>query len=222
MVRMGLPELQPTPSLGPLGVEERQGSLTSGPVDLGSRRGLPVRDRLGRSYCDLPVCWRLFLCQNLPIHPALRLNPREPIRRGRDPPQIFFDVLFSHIPHWNLFSLAVSDSHTEQPLCEENSLGMMAKRAMPEVRKECLRFVKPVVDRQIIFRFATKFLCAILGMFKRVGHGYTSYVVVVQSSKRSFRSMVIFLAETSRTTSPNPPQSFSYPSGTKHSNCSWR
>jgi len=48
-----------------------------------------------------------------------------------------------------------------------------------EIPEECLRFIKPVVNREIVFCSSLELPCAALRVFEWVSHGYTSYVVVV-------------------------------------------
>lgn len=55
----------------------------------------------------------------------------------------------------------------------------MAKRAVAEVGEKRLRFIKPTVDREIVLRSAAKFPRAALSVFRRMSHGYTSYLLVV-------------------------------------------
>jgi hypothetical protein len=55
----------------------------------------------------------------------------------------------------------------------------MTKRAMAEVRDEGFGLIKPVVDYKIVFGLATEFSGAALRVLEWMGHGYTSYVVVV-------------------------------------------
>ncbi len=55
----------------------------------------------------------------------------------------------------------------------------MTKRTMAEVREKRLRFIEPVVNRQVVFWLAAEFSRAALRMLKWVSHGYTSQLVVV-------------------------------------------
>ena len=45
-------------------------------------------------------------------------------------------MLFPDVAHRHLFAFAVGDGHTEDALAQEDSLGMVAKSAMPEVWEE--------------------------------------------------------------------------------------
>ena len=50
---------------------------------------------------------------------------------------------------------------------------------MPKVAQERFRLIEPVVYWQVVLWLAAKLFRAALGMFKRMSHCYTSYVVVV-------------------------------------------
>jgi hypothetical protein len=88
-------------------------------------------------------------------------------------------MLLSHIAGGNLVSVTIHDGNAKQLLREENALGMMAKGPMTEVPEECLRFIEPVVNWQIVFRSSPEFPRAAQRVLEWVSHGYTSYVVVV-------------------------------------------
>ena len=77
------------------------------------------------------------------------------------------------------FSVTIYDGNAKQLLREENALGMVAKGPMTEVSEERLRVIEPVVNCQIVFHLSAKLPCAALCVLDWVGHGYTSYVVVV-------------------------------------------
>jgi hypothetical protein len=88
-------------------------------------------------------------------------------------------MLFSDIADWNFNTAGVADRNAEEALCQKNAFRVMAERAVAEVGEKRLRFVKPAMDRKVVLWFATEFLGADLCVFYRVGHGHTSYVVVV-------------------------------------------
>lgn len=45
-------------------------------------------------------------------------------------------MLFPDVTHWNLLAFTVVDCDAEDALTQEDSFGMVSKRAMPEVGKE--------------------------------------------------------------------------------------
>jgi hypothetical protein len=93
--------------------------------------------------------------------------------------QVFFYVLFPNVAYGNLLSIAISQCCAKNSLTQEHALRMMAKCPVSKIRKERFRLVKPVVNGKIVFRFAAEFPGAAVSVFEWMGHGYTSYVVVV-------------------------------------------
>jgi hypothetical protein len=67
-------------------------------------------------------------------------------------------MLFSDVTHRNLFAFAVGDCYTEDSFAQEESLGMVPKTAVSEFRHEGFRLIKPIVDRQVVFRLPPNFL----------------------------------------------------------------
>jgi hypothetical protein len=51
--------------------------------------------------------------------------------------KIFPDMLFSHVAHRDLFSLAVYDGYAKQFLCQKDALSVMTQSSMAKVREEC-------------------------------------------------------------------------------------
>lgn len=119
------------------------------------------------------------LTQALAVHPTFGIDSRQPILSRRDPPEVLSHMLFSDVADGNLDAVVVADYKSEKAFCQKDTLGVMAKRAVAEVREKRLRFVKPAMDRQIVLGFAAEFSGAALRMFKRMSHGYTSYVLVL-------------------------------------------
>src|SRR5579859_5324157 len=72
--------------------------------------------------------------QSLPIHPAFGLDLCEPVLSRWNSSQIFPNVLFSDVPHWDFFPLTVVDRDTEDFFTKENTFCMMTKGAVTEVR----------------------------------------------------------------------------------------
>ena len=73
-------------------------------------------------------------------------------------------MLFSDIPDRNLVSLAVCDRHTENRLAQENSLGVVAEGKMAKVPEERFRFIKSLVNGEIVLGLAAELLDTILRM----------------------------------------------------------
>jgi hypothetical protein len=87
-------------------------------------------------------------------------------------------MLFSDVAHRHLFSITIRDGQAEYFLREENPIAVVSKGAMSEVRDIGFRLVEPVMNSYVVGRLSAKFLGTDLGVFKWVGHNYTSYVVV--------------------------------------------
>jgi hypothetical protein len=104
----------------------------------------------------------------------LRPNLKEPILRGGYSPEIFLYVLLGNVANGYFDFVAVNYRDAEDPFRQKHALGMVSKRAMPEIGEECFRFIEPVMDWQVILWLAAKFPGAILRVFKRMSHGYTS------------------------------------------------
>src|SRR6202140_1447961 len=79
-------------------------------------------------------------------------------------------MLFSHIADGNLLSVAIHNGYAKQFLRQENTLGVVAKCPVAEVREERFRFIEPVMNRQIVFCSSAEFPRAALCMSERVGH----------------------------------------------------
>ena len=97
-----------------------------------------------------------FVAPPLTVHPRLRLDLQEPILDCGNAAQIFPDMLFAHIPDGDLFPVAVNDAYPEQFLRQENALGMMPQGPVTKVGKERLRFVEPVVNREVVLSFSAE------------------------------------------------------------------
>src|ERR1700739_2558567 len=114
--------------------------------------------------------------QSLPVHPAFRLNLCEPILSRRNSSQIFLNVLFPDIAHWDFLPIAVGDRDAEDPFTQENAFRMMAKGAVTEVGKNRLRLIKPGMNWQVVFGLTGEPPCGALCVFARVWHGQNSLV----------------------------------------------
>jgi hypothetical protein len=104
---------------------------------------------------------------------------RKPVLDGGDPSEILLYVLLSQIAHRYLNTVQVKDTDTKDTFRQEDSFRVMAERAMAEIGKECLGFIKPSVDTKIVLGFAAEFPGTALCVFEWMGHRYTSYVLVV-------------------------------------------
>src|SRR5207253_5757666 len=104
-------------------------------------------------------------------HPRLLANVAQPIRDGWDKTAaVFFNMLFADIAHWHFATGRVFDHMTEHSFGLKNSLGVMTKRAMSEI-SECLFCgIKPIMDSEIILRFAAEDSGGIFRVVIRVAH----------------------------------------------------
>lgn len=79
-------------------------------------------------------------------------------------------MLLSDVPHWDFLPLAVRNRNTKDLFTQENTLRVVAKRAVSEVGKKRLRLVKPIMNRQAVFGLPAESLRAALCMLQRVCH----------------------------------------------------
>ena len=68
----------------------------------------------------------------------LRPDLCQPVLRRRYSAQVFFYVLLGNVADRHFDTVVVRDRDAEDPFCQENALGVMSKRAMPEVSVERL------------------------------------------------------------------------------------
>jgi hypothetical protein len=74
----------------------------------------------------------VFIVQTLSVHPSLWLDLEQPILGCGNAAKIFPDMLFSHVAHGDLFSVAVYDGYAKQLLSQKDSLGIHAEsKIMP-------------------------------------------------------------------------------------------
>ena len=90
-------------------------------------------------------------------HPGLRPDAAYPIGKARDEAEILQHMLLADQPDRHDATGRDGDGSAEGPLQLEYALRMVAQRAVPEVRRDFLRLVEPLVQRQIVFRCATPF-----------------------------------------------------------------
>jgi hypothetical protein len=88
-------------------------------------------------------------------------------------------MLFSDVAHRYGLAFVVHDYDPENVLAQEDSFSMVPKSTMPEIWEEGFGLIKPIVDWQVVLRFAAESPSTALCMLEWMGHGYTSYVEVV-------------------------------------------
>src|SRR5260370_20639797 len=103
-------------------------------------------------------------------------------------------MLLSHVADGHLVSLAIHDGDAKQLLGQENSLGVMTKGAVAEVREECFRLIKPVVNWKIVLRCPAELSCAALCMLESVGHN----LHLVRGRRVIFKSIVALKRQLAR------------------------
>jgi hypothetical protein len=74
------------------------------------------------------------------------------------------------VAHWNLLALAVGDRDAKDPLTQKDSLGVVSKSAMPEIREKGLGLIEPVMYREIVLGPATELSGATLRVLEWVSH----------------------------------------------------
>ena len=78
---------------------------------------------------------------------------------------------FPDVTHWNLLSFTVGDGDTEDAFAQEDSLGVVPKTAVSEIREEGFGLIKPVVDWQVVLGPAAEFPGAAFRVLHWVCHG---------------------------------------------------
>jgi hypothetical protein len=76
--------------------------------------------------------------QSLTVHPAFRLDSREPVLSRWDASQIVLDVLFPDVSHGDFLAFTVRDRNAEDFFSQENAFGMVAKGTVTEISEERL------------------------------------------------------------------------------------
>jgi hypothetical protein len=80
-------------------------------------------------------------------------------------------VLFTDVPHGNLFAFAVPDRDAKDLFTQENTFRMMSKSSVSEIREEGFRCVEPVMDLNVVFRLSSEFAGAALCVLEWMCHG---------------------------------------------------
>ena len=110
---------------------------------------------------EIPLNSKLSAKQHpLPIHPRPRRHLRYPILERWDSPKVFPHMLFANIPNGNSPAVAVHNDVAEEPLGQEDALGMVAQGPMTKVCDLSFRLIEEVVDGLVVFRLAAKPPCA--------------------------------------------------------------
>lgn len=149
-------------------------------------------------------------------HPRLWCERTQPIFDGRNPSEIFLDMLFAKEAGGNNTGVRVGDGCSEEPLHEEDPLRMMPQRTVAEVGKERLRLIKPLMDGKVVLGRSSILRGTRQGVVIRVHRFQVSSSYSVAST-RQLCSRVRQRLSTLRTTLPNAPSLFSQPSGNRHS-----
>src|SRR3546814_5500885 len=75
-----------------------------------------------------------------------------PVSEARDEAQILADMLFTDQSDGHDAAGRQRDRHPEEALEHENAFGVMPERPVAEVRYDRLRFVEPLMEREIVVR----------------------------------------------------------------------
>jgi hypothetical protein len=105
------------------------------------------------------------------IHPAPGPDLRQPILGCRYASQILFHVLFTDVPHRNLFAIAVRNRDAKDLFTQENTFRVMSKSSVSEIRDEGFRCVEPVMNGYVVLSLATEFAGAALSVLEWMCHG---------------------------------------------------
>src|SRR3546814_3918174 len=87
-----------------------------------------------------------------PTHPWFGSNRAHPVSEARDEAQILADMLFTDQSDGHDAAGRQRDRHPEEALEHENAFGVMPERPVAEVRYDRLRFVEPLMEREIVVR----------------------------------------------------------------------
>jgi hypothetical protein len=106
-----------------------------------------------------------------PAHPGLWHDQACPVGKAWDAAKVILDMLFADQANGHLSAITVGDGDAEDFFCHPDAFGMMAQGPVPEIREDEFAFIKPGVDRLIIFRHTAPVFDACLCMVKTV-HGF--------------------------------------------------
>jgi len=80
----------------------------------------------------------------------------KPILYRRNPAQIVGHVLLANRSHGNVLAVAVLDRRSKNGGAQEDALAVMPQRAVAEIGEVRLALVKPVMDCEVVLRFAAE------------------------------------------------------------------
>ena len=90
-------------------------------------------------------------------HPWLWADTFHPIGKRRDEAEILDDMLLADPARRDDPAGRQGDGRTEDGLGQEDALGMVAERAVPEIRDDRFAGVEPAMERQLIVDRSTPF-----------------------------------------------------------------
>jgi len=90
-------------------------------------------------------------------------------------PQVFLYMLLPDVTHRNLFAFAVDDGDTEDAFTQEDSFGMVPKSAVPEIREEGFRLIKPMDSQGDEAIFAAAWELVELGSPEHISEASDAY-----------------------------------------------
>jgi hypothetical protein len=80
----------------------------------------------------------------------------KPVFHRRYPTEIVGHVLLTNGSHGDLLAVAVPYRRSKNSSAHEDTFAVMPQGAMPEVGKVRLAFIKPIMQRQVIFGLAAE------------------------------------------------------------------
>src|SRR6516162_2740622 len=83
-------------------------------------------------------------------HPGFGTDAPHPIGEGRDESEVLDNVLLTDPARRNDAAGRQCDGRTKDRLGHEDAFGVMAERAVPEIRCDLLPGIEPAMDRQIV------------------------------------------------------------------------
>jgi hypothetical protein len=94
----------------------------------------------------------------LPKHPTLGLNLPEPVLNRGNPAEVFKYVLLADEPDWDYPAGRDHDRGAKNIFQHEDARGVMPEGSVPKISHVLLAGVEPLVQVQIIARFAAVLL----------------------------------------------------------------
>jgi hypothetical protein len=84
--------------------------------------------------------------------------------------QILAHVLFTDIAGRDDLTIAILDCDSEEPLREENPIGVMAQTSVSNARNQGFRFIEPLMDAKIVLWRTAELAGAVLCVFEWMSH----------------------------------------------------